>query len=124
MSRASLAKALQHAGWAGPAPQTRKPSAVSNVRVEYGAFRDASQKLRAAVASNVTKPEATEIEVRNKLRIAHGLLRLQAAGVLRVWIDEDLLRVARMGTHVFADGERRPITWKRAQEIVDRGGLK
>lgn len=56
---------------------------------------------------------AVRSDFEERLPIIRGLLAMQKTGLLVVWIDEDLIRIARS-----AEDPRKRLSWKMAGELV------
>lgn len=111
---------------------------MSAARVPYGALKQAELSIRAAhPPARPSLPWLARVSARRfgrfslyeRIAIAGGLLRLQAERKLQVWIDGETIRVGRF-TDVMRPPEEpysvepvRCISWARAAQIVDRGGL-
>ena len=111
---------------------------MSAARVAYGALKAEEHALRRAYPpapdgtpwrARVDRRRDDGYGLHERIEIARGLLRLQACRMLQVWIDAERITVAPWTDWMRPVGETRTVehahavSWKRAAQIVDRGGL-
>lgn len=110
-----------------PIPELRKPATIidphrrgrkpaSPDTVVRGELKQAEKALRAARMRSLEAKWHPSL--RERLEIVRGLLQLQRRGLLRVWVDGDVIRLGLCETTVETP-TRKAIAWATAMEIVD-----